>query len=350
MLLEIKLALLLAVAPADPGAIREAIQGLPDETATAALVRVNGQTHTSGYADVTARTKVAKTTRFRIGSITKTFIAAAALQLVHEGALRLDDPVLTKDGKQITLRHLLTHTSGLSRASVRVDDPRWYLKHRFDTYTPAELLKPALAAPLDFEPGTRQQYNNADYMLAAQAIERATGRPYGQVITERVIEPLRLAATSVPGTASRLPEPYTRGYVRIGERLVDVTRQNPSVAWGSGEMISNAPDLDRFIRALFRGQVVKGAELAAMFTIPDVPAFGPGCPGPKACMGMGLQSATSGGITVWGHVGERPGYASGVFATKDLALRLVYLVNSTEWSPKGGSPAVVQKIYAAVGG
>jgi D-alanyl-D-alanine carboxypeptidase len=151
---------------------------------------------------------------------------------------------------------------------------------------------------------------------------------------------LRLGDTEVPAaTDYRIHGPQLHGYLNVdtdgGSQLVDVTRQSP-YPWAEGGMISSARDLDTLMKRLFAGRLLPSAELNDMFTVPDVPYPGNnqcrlGNPG-RACFGMGLMSATIGGVTLWGKTGSRPGYTDGAFATRDSRRVLVYAFTPTSES------------------
>ena len=189
-------------------------------------------------------------------------------------------------------------------------------------------------------------------------IEKLTGHPYGQQIEARILRPLHLARTSLPGTDPSLPAPHADGYQALtcgGKTcLTDVTTMNQSLAWAAGEMISTAQDLDRFITALFRGALLPAAQLSEAFRIPDVPYSNGGPTGPSgnggrayySCGGL-MRVVLPGGTTLWGKNGGRPGYLSGVFATRDLERRVVYSVNSTNAEQPGQDPVATRVVLAA---
>ncbi|MEV7287868.1 serine hydrolase domain-containing protein [Streptomyces sp. NPDC093252] len=300
----------------------------PDDEATAVLVRAESPrgrwSAARGVADPATGEPVTEHHRFRIGGLTKTFVATVVLSLAEEGLLALDEPAARHlPGTlppEVTVRHLLDHTSGLADDSdVRHHDTPWFLRHRRDTFTPAELIALALREPLAFRPGTGQQITRANYVLAGMLIEAVTGRPYAREIEDRILVPLSLTATSLPGTDPALPGPCVRGH----EQGTDVTEQSPTLHGAAGEMISSVPDLDRFLVALFGGELLPAKSLAPMFRVPDVPY----ARGGRAFCGAGLDSLRlPGGATVWGMAGVVHGYVCGMGAHRDPARRVVYLL------------------------
>jgi len=353
----------------DPAALRAAIAGLPNDEASGALLQVRGRAGawqgTSGVANVHTGQPVPVDGRFRIGSMTKTFTATAALQLAGRGRLDLDRTVrsyapdlLPRDYPPITVRHLLTYTSGLPGLEIDHKDPTWFLANRFVTWTPRQLFDLAFwrdgaPKPLLFDPGTMQNYGNIDYLVLGAVIEKVTGRPYGAAIRDGILRPLHLSATSVPGADPKIRGPHSHGYELMPDgSYVDITEANPTYQWAAAEMISNAPDLDRFLTALLSGRLLPRAQTDLLFAVPDVPAFdGDTDPAnnPRAHLGHGLAQLRVGDLVFWGKTGDRPGYNNGMAATADLSRRVVFSVNTLHM---GGSeqPEITKRIIAAVSG
>ncbi|MFE4057681.1 serine hydrolase domain-containing protein [Streptomyces sp. NPDC059096] len=289
----------------------------------------------AGVGDVTTGQKRSPDDRFRIGSITKTFVATVLLQLQAEGRIDLDDTVAShlpgvvrgngNDGHAITVRRLLNHTSGLFNYTA---DPEFrakvfsekFLEHRYDTWTARQLVETALAHRPDFAPGTDWKYSNTNYVLAGMIVEKVTGRPYAAEIERRILRPLGLRATSVPGTAARLPQPSSRAYgllaVEPAPRVEDVTELNPSIAGASGEMISTTADLNTFFTALFQGRLLPARQLAEMRDTVSTEDGGPNTSGPGYGLGLTRQPLSC-DKALWGHGGGIHGSSSIALATED---------------------------------
>ena len=276
----------------------------------------------SGVAELGTTRPVPVLGRFRVGSITKTFVATVVLQLVGEGRLRLDDPVETwlpgavPDGHRITVRQLLNHTSGIYDYLNTLPMPpdQAFLDNRWRTWTAAELVQRAVANPPTFEPpGSAFAYSNTSYVLLGQIIEKVTGRSYGEEIELRVIRPLRLRGTAVPGTSARMRGPHPHGYVPTlpdGElHLLDYTRMNPSVMGAGGEMISTTRDLNRFFAALLDGRLMPRHLMQKMKTS--------GVDGARYGLGLAWWQDTSCGVRVYGNDGDALAYQSWSYSTKD---------------------------------
>ncbi|WP_399925386.1 serine hydrolase domain-containing protein [Streptomyces kanamyceticus] len=286
----------------------------------------------AGLGDLERATPRGAHDRYRVGSITKTFVATVLLQLEAEGKLSLDDKVGRwlpgvvegngHDGDRVTVRQLLNHTSGIFNVSA---DPEYrravfseeFLAHRYDTWTPERMVAMAMRHAPDFTPGNGWKYSNTNYLIAGMIIEKVTGTPYAQQIQERLIKPLGLRATSVPGTTPTMPKPSSRAYTKLsdapGAKNHDVTELNPSVAGASGGMISDSADLNRFYTALLRGKLLPQRQLAAMKT--TVPK-GEDHPGRR--YGLGLEPyRTTCGTVVWAHGGDIHGSSSVAGTTAD---------------------------------
>ncbi|MFE6664937.1 serine hydrolase domain-containing protein [Streptomyces sp. NPDC057697] len=270
--------------------------------------------------------------RFRVGSITKTFTATVLLQLQAEGRIDLDDPVEKwlprvvrghgNDGRKITVRQLLNHTSGIYNYT---EDPvlqkkvlgPGFLRHRYDTWTPNQIVAVAMAHQPDFAPGTDWNYSNTNFVLAGMIVEKVTGRPYGKAIENRILKPLKLRATSLPGTDSHMPQPNSRAYSKLsgeaGGPTYDVTELNPSVASAAGEMVSDANDLQTFYRALLKGRLLPPAEMKEMT---DTVQISPDLPGVGYGLGL-MRQKLSCGKEIWGHNGGIHGSASEAEVTRD---------------------------------
>ncbi|MBG0569327.1 beta-lactamase family protein [Actinoplanes sp. NEAU-A11] len=275
----------------------------------------------SGVAELGTARAVPIDGRVRVGSITKTFIATVVLQLVGEGRLRLGDtvesrlPGVVPDGHRLTVRHLLNHTSGLFdyQSTLPMPPKPEFLGNRWRSWTPAELIQRAVAnPPTSDQPGVAYAYSNTNYVLLGQIIEEVTGRPYGKEIERRIIQPLRLRGTAVPGTSSKIRGPHPHGYVptqRDGKmELLDYARMNPSVFGAAGEIISTTTDLNRFFAALLGGRLLPQHLLTEMKT--------PGVKGGSYGLGLAWRD-TACGIRVYGNDGGTLAYQSWSFSTED---------------------------------
>ncbi|MFI2611299.1 serine hydrolase domain-containing protein [Kitasatospora sp. NPDC018619] len=332
-----------ALPPLDRAALRAALADRPAADVSAGFVRVTGPAGRFEGSSAEPGMRVDPSGRFRIGSVSKVFTATVVLQLAGEGRVDLDGSVRRYlpdfPFAEVTVGQLLNHTSGLPAGT---DDfwgdgtTGWFERHRFDAPTPEEIVAGLNGRALAFDPGTAQRYNGMNTFVAGLVVEAVTGHRYADELRDRIIRPLGLRDTDLPdGDDPGLRHPATRPYLTVpdaggGSHRVDVTEQSP-FPWAEGGMISSAPDLERFMTALFRGRLLPPAQQEKLFTVPDVPVVPGGnhCPDGTACMSMGLESGEADGIVVWGKTGSRPGSTSGVFATRDLSRTVVYSVDPT---------------------
>jgi D-alanyl-D-alanine carboxypeptidase len=301
-----------------------------DEGFPAALASVTGRdghvrNYTAGVGNLKTRARVQVDGQIRIGSNTKVFTAVTVLQLAGEGKIDLDKPIETYlpnllrgdgiDGRHITVRQILQHTSGLPNyTNVLFKDG--LLPHQHTYVEPRELLDMALSQKADFPPGAKWEYSNTNYIVAGLLVEKVTGRPLGEEITNRVIRRIGLRHTYFPTVGDqKIREPHPHGYAHDAPKapLTDVTEMDPSSGWAAGEIISTPSDINRFFSALLADRLLAPAQLKEMQTTVPAPALGKGVQ-----YGLGLSSTplSCGGLA-WGHGGDFPGYHTSNAVTED---------------------------------
>lgn len=276
--------------------------------------------YTAGVGDLATGAKVPRDGQVRVGSNTKTITAVVVLQLVGEGKIGLDAPVDAYlrglvggdgiDGRQITVRQLLQHTSGLPNYSKYLSDDIRY-------YDPRELLDLALQHKADFAPGTNWAYSNTNYLVAGLIVQKVTGRSLAEEIDQRVIQRIGLRHTYFPAPGEEMiRERHPRGYYQdsAGAPLVDATEWDPSWAWAAGQMVSTNSDLNRFFSALLAGRLLPKAQLEQMRT--TVPASYPFPAGARYGLGLVSTPLSCGGV-YWGHGGSMTGYETRGGVTED---------------------------------
>ncbi|QIS14120.1 serine hydrolase [Nocardia arthritidis] len=276
----------------------------------------------SGVADIAARSPIPTDIpeHVRAGSITKTFTAAIALQLVAERRIDLDRSIDTYlpglligdgvDGRAITVRQILGHRSGLPTATESPETDEYDAARDGRTFNPGQEIALALRHPAQFVPGTRFQYTNTNYIVAGMLIEAVTGHRYTDELRDRILTPLGLSGTYLPATGETgLRDPHPTGYATINGTVTDVTRIEPSQPWTSGALVSTGADLNRFYTALLAGQVVPQAQLQQMLNGVDM---GNG-DGMSYGLGLGYTQLPC-GTKVVGHVGGVRGFSAISFA------------------------------------
>ncbi len=272
---------------------------------------------------------IAPTDHFRAGSVTKTFIATVVLQLAGERRLSLSDTVerhlpglvrgAGNDGRALTLRSLLTHTSGLYDFTAETGGTV--------PVTPLQAVRIALTHP----PADRGSfsYSNTNYVLLGLVIEHVTGRSYATEAERRIVAPLGLTGTSFPGSRTSLPSPHGRAYATDG---TDVTELDPRVAGAAGELVTTLADLDRFYAALLGGRLLPPRRLREML---DTRAA-------HGSYGMGLFPVKLPcGTVVWGHNGRISGSYVRSAATVGGRRVLTFRVNTTAIADPGLEPRLL---------
>lgn len=273
-----------------------------------------------GLASVELGSPATENSVYQIASMTKSFTATAIMMLVEDGKLGLDDKITAHlDGLpvawgEITIRHLLTHTSGL------VSDPvPWSLETVGRPYTREELLKIITGAPLQFPPGTMYRYANSDYYLLALIIEKAGGKSYGEFLSERIFTPLGMTATRandpweiVPGRVS--------GYGWEHDKLNIPPSIHPSQMLGSGNLLSTVVDLAKFDAALMGGRLLRKTSLEQIWAPAKIN-------GAETGYGLGWAISDYRGHKIVGHGGNVPGFAAQLFHFVDDGTTIVLLCN-----------------------
>ncbi|MEU8378426.1 serine hydrolase domain-containing protein [Streptosporangium sp. NPDC048865] len=300
--------------------------GFPGALATVHKSGGEARYYTAGVGNLRTRSKVPVDGRVRIASNTKMYTATVVLQLVGEGKVELDAPIeryLPKlvrgkagDGRRITVRQILQHTSGLPDydEALFADFDGFLRKY----WRPREVVGLALKRKALFKPGKGWGYSNTNYILAGMVVERVTGRPVGREITERVIERAGLRDTYWPRARDRsIRGPHPRGYfaTKPSGPWADVTRFDPSSGWAAGQLIGTPGDLNRFMLALLNGELLEPAQLAEMkktVAAPGSDTVGGGRYG----LGLATFRLSCGGFA-WTHGGNAPGYTTRNAVTKD---------------------------------
>ncbi|MED0997580.1 serine hydrolase [Bacillus mobilis] len=303
--------------------------------------------YATGIADLRTKKPMRTDFRFRIGSVTKTFVATVLLQLAGENRLNLDDSIEKwlpgvirgngYDGKQITIRQVLNHTSGIADYIQSTD---FDIMDTKKSYTAEEFVKMGISLPPDFAPGKGWSYSNTGYVLLGILIEKLTGNSYAEEIEERIIEPLELSNTFLPGNSSVIPgTKHARGYIQPDKasELIDVTYSNPGSS--DGEMISTADDLNKFFSYLLGGKLLKEQQLKQMLT--TVPTGRDGMDG----YGLGIfETKLPNGVSIWGHTGGALGFTTLVGAKRGGKHTLVVNWNSLG---RADSPSPYKNILLA---
>ncbi|OKI06168.1 alkaline D-peptidase [Streptomyces sp. CB02923] len=322
----------------------------------------------AGAADLVSGLPRQEGEHVHVGSAGKAFTAATVLQLEAEGRLSIEDTVERwlpgalnvngYDGNKITIRHLLSNTSGLfvtglaPELSSRYATRSTFAEHRFDTWTLDELLELTVSQPPIHEPGTAFAYSNGGFYLAGMIIEKVTGNTYAEEVARTIVQPLGLTHTYVrPADETGYPEPHPKGYSSLflkdgadpaavtadnwesmfeepGLPPLDVTEYNSSWAYAAGNVISTTGEMLRVFNAFASGSLLPPAQHREMWTMLSTEG---GNWMPHATYGLGvfeLDRAVTGGVHLRGIGGSMQGSHLAAVGTPDGEQTIVVHTNT----------------------
>lgn len=270
-----------------------------------------------GYADAAAKVPNAPNTKFRIGSITKQFTAAAVLLLQDKGMLSVNDPACKyledcpETWKQVTIHQLLSHTSGITNFTAL---PEFRTKKTEDL-KPYDVLAMVKSLPLRSTPGEKFEYSNTNYTILGFVIEKASGRPYDVFLKENIFGPLGLADTGYDFGRERLPN-AALGYSKRGDEVVPASAISMQVPYAAGALYSTVGDLFKWQDALLGGKLLKAESLAAMLA-PNLNGYG-----------YGIGKGTTTGRERIAHAGGIDGFSSNIAILPAEKVVVIVLLNS----------------------
>ena len=295
----------------------------------------------SGFADLMDDIPMPPEGAFRIGSITKMFTAAVIVRLAEEGVLTLDDPLTLwlpevadqlPYGDQITLRHLLTHTSGLFNVveheayyadlftEMSVDEAAGTVTLACAQRDPNDTLaRYVYGKDANFEPGAQWRYSNTNYTLLGMVIEKASAMPLAEAYRTYIYEPLGMTSTFLDCYEDPVND-VVHGYTGVGDAMSDVTELHESIGWSAGGLVSTASDLIAFARGLFGGTLFDDPESLVAMTTP--------APGSSYGLGIMLQG------DYMGHAGYIAGFRSVLDYAPELDTVVVMLYNNDGADPE----------------
>jgi len=275
-----------------------------------------------GFADLENRVPASSNSVYAIGSLTKTFTAAAVLALADDGKLSLDDPLskwvpsFPALGRTATIRQLLNHTSGIR--SMTALGPRYWAQAGREI-EPDALVALFAGEPPDFPPGSDYRYSNSGYVLLGLVVEKASGMPWGDFVTRRLLVPLGLTATRDGETDALVPH-RAHGYSRKKDTgFVNAWHVSLSQGYAAGALLSTADDLAVWIRRLNVAPPVSAASYRAMTTPATLPN------GKVLSYGFGLGVDTFAGTRRYFHGGGLPGFDAwaAYVPSEDLAVAVL---------------------------
>jgi len=333
---------LAAQAPAHPDFVARvdslanaALKSLPAASIAIAVVHGSDTLLMRGYgtSDLASKRPATANTVYEIGSLTKQFTASAIMRLVEQGKLALDDPIskyvaFPLQGNQVTIRNLLTHTSGIHNYTAK---PEWR-SHWGDDLSPDSIVGFVARDSFDFAPGTRMRYSNTGYMLLGMIIEKVTGRPYATVLDETIFKPLGLTRTGYCAQHPTDPE-VAKGYSAKNGNFEPAAYLSMTHPFAAGAICSTASDLARWEMLFHGGKVVSPASYALM-TAPTVLSGGQ-----RSNYGFGLSIVNMdldklGSRRALAHSGGINGFLTHQLYLPEDSLEVIVLTNTDAKGPE----------------
>jgi D-alanyl-D-alanine carboxypeptidase len=294
-----------------------------------------------GYSDRDAKTPMRATDLMLAGSVGKTYCAAAAMQLIHEGRFSLDDRIEKYLGKEawfsrlpnahdITIRQLMTHTSGLVRYEFKEQFTKDLTANPDKVWKPEELVAYILDTKAPFEAGKGWDYSDTNYIVLGMIMEKVTGKKYYDIVKERVLKPMKLKHT-VPSD-HRVIKGLIQGYAGAenpfgGKDAVLENGRfiiNPQFEWTGGGMAATTEDLAVWARAMYESRAFSADMLPKMLDGANAPMLGR-----DAKYGLGvIIRPTRAGLT-YGHSGFFPGYMTDMMYFPEKKFAVAVQVNTS---------------------
>ena len=311
----------------------------PVPSAAVAVVRGADTLVLRGYgmADRETGRAAGPTTVYELGSITKQFTAAAIMRLVEQGKVGLEDdlskyvPAFPLQGRHVSIRQLLNHTSGIPSVTA---DPGFQAASGRDL-PPDSVIAFVAGDPFDFEPGTGWRYNNTGYVLLGMVIEKASGQAYATYLNDQFFQPLGLRHTGYCPPMDARDTSYAQGYTRSFQRATYISMTGP---FSAGALCSNARDYVVWQRALHEGRMVN----AQSYTLMTTPTVLPG--GQDTGYGFGLFVSALGSYRMIQHSGGINGFATMQAYFPEPGLSVVVFTNTDAANPE----PIAYKIAQAV--
>jgi CubicO group peptidase (beta-lactamase class C family) len=297
-----------------------------------------------GLANVELNVPVSETSVFEIGSISKQFVAAAALLLVEEGELDLDAGIheyladLPSEWLGVSMRQLLNHTSGIPD----YEEIRSYDVYRF-RLTPEEVIRIAHSRPMDFAPGTGWYYSNTGYFLASMIVERIDGRPLGQVLQARIFDPLGMTATRFADPEAIVPNRVAGYWVNKVGQLINRNPTETSSTLGAGGLMTTASDLAKWDRALYGDALLSAASKEVMWTSPVLPS------GEDPEYALGWRVTPYQGMTSQSHGGQVAGFNAFFARYPEQEVAVIVFLNRYRVRTSNIAAAVLHTLMPSLG-
>ena len=311
----------------------------PVPSAAVAVVRGADTLVLRGYgmADRDGARAAGPATIYALGSVTKQFTAAAIMRLVEQGKVGLEDdlsryvPTFPLQGRRVSIRQLLNHTSGIP--SVTADPAFWAASAR--DLPPDSVVAFVAGDPFDFEPGTGWRYNNTGYVLLGMVIEQVTRQSYADYVDEQLFQPLGLRHTRYCPPMTGRDTSYARGYTSGLQPAQYISMTGP---YSAGALCSSARDYVVWQRALHEGRVVSAQSYQLMTTTTVLPG------GQDTGYGFGLFVGTLGPYRMIQHSGGINGFAAMQAYFPDASLSVLLLTTTDAANPAPVALAIARVV------
>jgi len=302
-----------------------------------------------GVRDLRTLAHIDAKTDFRLASFTKQFTALAIMLLVHDGKLRYDQRLteifadFPAYGQAITVRHLLTHTSGLPDYEDLMKGDTWTAAHQIQDEEVLGLLKRQTAGK--FAPGASWAYSNSGYVVLGSIVAKVSGEPFGQFLHDRIFRPLHMSHTLVYINGKNTVPNRAYGHTRQGDHFVETDQSSTSATLGDGGIYSNLEDLAQWDRALESHALLSDAEMREALTPvklsdgsephwPANPNDDNLHPGQPVAYGFGwFLDPHEGRPRMW-HTGGTMGFRTVIERFTAEKLTIVVLCNRTDLDPE----------------
>ena len=284
-----------------------------------------------GFADLDAKVANDKDTKFRIGSISKTFTATLLMKAIELGKVNLDDTIDTYfpgiiNADQITVRHLLNHRSGIANFTDRN-----YMNWHTESITQAALLDTIITKGIDFKPDEDFTYSNSNYVLLTFILEKIFDEPYEQILDEHIVKALGLANTKY-GSAINVSENEAKSY-HMKSDWKEHSQDDMSIPLGAGGIVSTPSDLCLFIKALFNGKLISSASLDQMKPVGD------------AWYGFALYGTPFHNNKGWGHGGNIDAFASNLIYFEESDISIALSCNGSNYGSHDVEIAILSELF-----
>jgi CubicO group peptidase (beta-lactamase class C family) len=293
-----------------------------------------------GLANVELDAPAGEETIYEIGSITKSFTATVVMDLVEEGKIDLDAPIetylsdLPEAWKRVTVRHLLTHTSGIP-SYTGVGD---FVKMARTEYRPPQILALVAEKPMEFQPGEKWAYCNTGYYLLGLIVEKVAGAPFARVLSERVLEPLEMRHTRPSAPTAIIPR-RSAGYSRMLGVLFNRDPLSPTAAYSAGFLVSDVKDMLKWAEAQQADTILTEESRRQMTTAVKLND------GSTHPYGFGWSVGSRRGHRRIDHGGGTAGFSSFLSIYPDDGLRIAILSNQSGGADLGTIERAIARQY-----